>query len=66
MSKPDLIAYSVVQGKDKNKPYWHRLGSAFNRAKGEGYTIQLNSVPIDGRIVLLPPKEAETADSKAA
>jgi hypothetical protein len=60
MSKPDFIAYSVVPGKDRKKPYWHRLGSAFKQAKGDGYNIQLNSMPIDGRIVLVPPKHDET------
>jgi hypothetical protein len=59
MAQPDFIAYSLVSTKDKNKDYWHRLGAAFKQAKSGGYNLQLNSLPLDGRIVLMPPKQDE-------
>jgi hypothetical protein len=56
MSKPQFIAYSVIEREKKEKPHWHPIGAAWKQTKGEGYNLQLDSLPIDGRIVLLPPK----------
>lgn len=51
---PSLIAYQIETGKDKN--YWHRIGAAWKNSKG-GYQIKLNSLPLNGELVLMPPKE---------
>jgi hypothetical protein len=62
-SKPTLIAYSVKERGKKQKPFWVRIGGAWPFESGEtGYTIQLDALPLDGRIVLCEPKapEAET------
>ncbi len=52
--KPDLIAYTV-RGEGE-KAFWNRIGAAWTNKDG-GHTIQLDSLPIDGRIVCRPPKE---------
>lgn len=52
---PDLIVYSVVEGK-KDQNYWTRLGAAWANSKG-GFNIKLNAVPFNGELVLLPPKD---------
>jgi hypothetical protein len=52
--KPSLIAYQVQEGKD-DQSYWNRIGAAWSNRDG-GFTIQLRSVPLDGRIVLTKPK----------
>jgi hypothetical protein len=58
--KPTLIAYSVIKrGKDQ-KDFFVRIGGAWPFESGKtGFTIQLDALPIDGRIVLAEPK-AET------
>lgn len=64
---PDLIAYSVIEKGKKEKPIWHRVGAAWKTQKGDGLTLQLDSLPIDGRVVLMPPKaDAEPAVPSAA
>jgi len=60
-SNPDYVAYTVRdRGTDKNgekrDPFWCRIGSAFAHEKGEGFNIILDSLPIDGRVVLRRPK----------
>lgn len=62
MSKPDFIAYSVKDKGHNVKPYWHRIGAAWANKEGNGFTIDLESLPLEGRIVLLSPK-AEAAAS---
>ena len=45
------FAYNVrnCEGGDN---YWIRIGSAWAHADGNGFNIQLETVPLDGRIVL--------------
>lgn len=48
---PTHIAYQVRDGKD-NKSYWTRIGSAWSHKDGNGFNIQIDAVPLDGRITL--------------
>lgn len=50
---PSLIAYQVRDGKESS--FWNQIGAAWSNKDG-GFTIQLNAVPLDGRIVLCKPK----------
>jgi len=59
-SKPTLIAYSLKERGRGKKPFWVRIGAAWPFESGEkGFTIQLDALPIDGRIVLAEPKAPE-------
>ncbi len=53
-NQPALIVYTV-SGTDDN-PFWTRIGAAWKNSKG-GFQVQLNALPIDGKLVLLPPKK---------
>ena len=59
--KPALIAYSVKLGDDDNA-IWTRIGAAWPHRKGPGFSIQLDALPLEGRIVLVAP----SVDPKAA
>ena len=37
-----------------------RIGAAFPHKDGTGFNVQLRALPVDGRIVLLPPDPANT------
>jgi hypothetical protein len=56
--KPTLIAYAVkdVRGAEQ-KAIWTRIGAAWPHEKGPGYSIRLDALPLDGRIVLMEPSE---------
>lgn len=48
---PTHTAYQVRDGKD-NKSFWTRIGSAWAHGDGKGFNIQIDAVPLDGRITL--------------
>ena len=48
---PSHIAYTV-RDLDNGKSFWTRVGSAWANADGKGFSIQLESYPVDGRITL--------------
>ncbi len=54
--KPTLIAYTVKDRGEDQKPFWTRIGAAWPHENGSGFTIQLDAIPVDGRIVLTEPK----------
>jgi hypothetical protein len=53
--KPTLIAYAV-RHREGQKAIWTRIGAAWPHGTGPGLSIQLDALPIDGRIVLTEPK----------
>ncbi len=54
---PSHIAYSVEEGQgDKN--HWQKIGAAWP-AKDGGLSLQLNAIPINGRIALRSREELE-------
>lgn len=62
---PALIAWYVREAKG-GKAYWTRIGAAWPHQNGDGYTLQLDLYPLDGRIVLLSPKADDMAEGGAA
>jgi hypothetical protein len=58
-----LFAYSVEEydaGNGKKAKTWTRIGVAFPHREGTGLNLQLRALPLDGRIVLLPPDQSDT------
>lgn len=49
---PSHIAYQVREGGEGQKSYFNRIGSVWPHKDGEGFNIQLDSVPVDGRITV--------------
>lgn len=48
---PTHVAYQVKNlGEDRS--IWTRIGSAWPHADGNGFNIQIEAVPLDGRITL--------------
>lgn len=52
--QPELIAYCVTMAGEQS--YFHRIGVAWNNSKG-GCNIKLDAFPVNGELVLLPPKD---------
>jgi hypothetical protein len=56
--KPTLIAYAVKDPVGtQDKAVWTRIGAAWPHEKGQGYSLRLDALPVDGRIVLVGPTE---------
>ena len=60
-SKPSLIAYAVSG--EGEKAFWTRIGTAWPHKSGEGFSIDLSAYPVNGRIVLMPPKAKAEEES---
>lgn len=60
---PAFVAWHV-NGQDK-KAFWTRIGAAWDHKDGKGLTLQLDMVPINGRIILRAPQaeQSETAEA---
>ena len=55
--KPTLIAYTIKERGDGQNPIWTRIGAAWPDGSGAGLTLQLDSLPLDGRVVLTEPND---------
>ncbi|GMU38898.1 MAG: hypothetical protein KJ057_16300 [Phycisphaerae bacterium] len=49
---PTHIAYAVRDRGEGKKAIWTRIGGAWAHADGNGFNIQLEVVPLDGRVTL--------------
>ena len=57
--QPSMIAYTVKEHGDGAKAIWKRIGAAWPHDSGTGFMLQLDTLPLDGRIVLSEPKDEE-------
>lgn len=48
---PSHVAYQV-RDREGKKAFWTRIGSAWAHQDGKGFNVQLECLPLDGRIVL--------------
>lgn len=55
---PSHIAYQV-RDREGKKGIWTRIGSAWAHADGNGFNIQIEAVPLDGRISLRVPTDTK-------
>jgi hypothetical protein len=53
---PSHIAYQVREGAEGTS-HFNRIGSAFAHKDGQGFNLQLDSVPVDGRVTLRTAKD---------
>lgn len=54
--KPTLTAYSIRESKGSN--YWTKIGVAWSNKDG-GVALQLDCIPLDGRIVCQPARKED-------
>jgi len=53
--QPTYQAYTVVK-REGQDDFWLNIGAAFMHQDGEGFNIVLQALPINGKIVLRPPR----------
>lgn len=56
---PVLIAYTVKRSRKDKRAIWTRIGAAYPHEVGAGLTVVLDSMPLDGRIVLIEPDHVD-------
>jgi hypothetical protein len=56
---PTHLAYQV-RDRENGKSFWSRIGAGWTHADGKGFNLQIETVPLDGRIaVRLASEKAE-------
>lgn len=53
---PTHIAYHVRDGKG-DKGFWTRIGAGWLAKDGKGINLQLDVIPLDGKVILRLPTE---------
>lgn len=64
MSNANLPAFNVFTVVDRGRnrdPFWLKIGAAWPHKSGDrkGYNITLDALPVDGKLVLLEPKDGD-------
>ncbi len=54
--KPTHEVFQVIET-SKEKNYWSRVGAGWLHEDGEGFSISLNALPLDGRLVIRTVKK---------
>jgi hypothetical protein len=62
--QPAFTAFAVSKRGDDKDDWWTPIGAAFPHGDGQGYNIVLHTIPLDGKIVLRPPKDREERGSE--
>jgi hypothetical protein len=63
--KPAFEAFTVRDG-GKGKSYFTKVGAAWPTKNGGGVTLYLDALPVDGKLILMPPKAKQEAAPDAA
>lgn len=48
----------IVEGEGK-KAFWTRIGAAWAHEDGDGFTVRLTCIPLEGRMVVRKPRKEE-------
>lgn len=56
VKSPDYICWTVTSTGDT--AFWNRMGAAWQHKDGKGLSLKLDTLPVDGRIVLRRPLAA--------
>ena len=54
---PRFDAFSVTDAAEGRTPFWTKIGAAFAHTDGKGFTIMLNALPVNAKILLRAPEE---------
>ncbi len=62
--KPYLLGYTVREAAGSDKSYWSKVGIAWAHKDGLGYNVQMDALPVDGKLVLrtVPDDHDETGE----
>jgi hypothetical protein len=55
----NVFTVEEYEANGKTQKRWTKIGAAFPHKEGQGFSIQLQAFPIDGRLVVLPPDPAD-------
>ena len=63
--QPTYQAYTVVK-REGQDDFWLNIGAAFMHQDGDGFNVVLSALPLNGKIVLRPPKADAKGENTAS
>jgi hypothetical protein len=51
----NVFIVEEYESNGKTGKRWTKVGAAFPHKEGPGFSIELSAIPLDGRLVVLPP-----------
>jgi hypothetical protein len=51
----NVFTVEEYESNGKTGKRWTKIGAAFPHKEGTGFSIELSAIPLDGRLVVLPP-----------
>ena len=63
--KPTHTAYTV-RDNGNGKGFWTRIGSVWAHKSGDGFTVRLDALPVNGEIVIRSKAEDEDTEKEGA
>ena len=68
-NKPTYFAYAVTEREDnggaENRDFWTKIGAAWRHKDGKGFTVSLEAMPLNARLLLRQPEEQEEKKPEA-
>jgi hypothetical protein len=55
----NVFTVEEYENNGKTQKRWTRIGTAFPHKEGPGFSIELRALPMDGRLVILPPDQTD-------
>jgi hypothetical protein len=60
----NVFTVEEYEANGKTNKRWTKIGAAFPHKEGQGFSIQLQAFPVDGRLVVLPPDPTDERNNK--
>jgi hypothetical protein len=60
----NVFTVEEYESNGKSGKRWTKVGAAFPHKEGPGFSIELSAIPLDGRLVVLPPDGNEDNRTK--
>jgi hypothetical protein len=60
----NVFTVEEYESNGKSGKRWTKVGAAFPHKEGSGFSIELSAIPLDGRLVVLPPADDDGRNGK--
>lgn len=58
-----FVVTETTNASGESKSYWTKVGAMWKLREKDGFTLNLNALPVGGKLVLLPPKPKQDTNS---
>ncbi len=59
----ESLTVFCVEDRKGDKDFWTRIGKAWPHKNGKGFSITLNALPLNGRLVAIDDEEQDGEDA---